>query len=135
MCRQYNDYGSAVRDSDEGNLNSLDFAEFHQSPREDSMRKDMAVANGESAGVNGNRITTHLRNYPTDAMKIELMEIAEFERACMQLALQNLRPTIGSPATMKALQVFIDVTDLFGQIYVQKDIASRIQAKMQGVCY
>jgi hypothetical protein len=28
MCRQYNDYGSLVRDAEEGNLNSIDFAEF-----------------------------------------------------------------------------------------------------------
>lgn len=27
MCRQYNDYGSIARDTEEANLNSLDFTE------------------------------------------------------------------------------------------------------------
>lgn len=45
----------------------------------------------------------------------------------MHLARQKLGQKLRSPAIMKALQVFIDTTDLFGQIYVQKDIASRIR--------
>lgn len=89
----------------------------------------MAVANEESAALNSDRITT----YPPAAMKKELMEIAEFERVCMQLVLDNLRQTVESAAIIKAVEVFIDVTDLFGQIYVQKDIASRILTKSDGV--
>lgn len=169
MCRQYNDYGSAVRDTDEGNLNSLDFPEFQHGSEEEMINGNAASANGGAPHVNGNETingstaltnsgmshlngnemingSTALTNggtsylngtelcspaspYPPDAMKSELMKIAEFERACMQLALQNLRETVDSPATMKALQVFIDTTDVFGQVYVQKDIASRIQAR------
>lgn len=125
MCRQYNDYGSAARDADEGNLNSLDFAEFHRS-RRDATEKT-ARTNGELSGANGNGVNKIASMYPTQTMKGELMEIAEFERASMQLTLQSLGETLRSPVIMKSFQVFIDTTDAFGQIYVQKDIASRIR--------
>lgn len=46
MCRQYNDYGSAARDSEEGNLNSLDFPEFSGPPLERGMGKRDHYAQG-----------------------------------------------------------------------------------------
>lgn len=127
MCRQYNDYGSAARDADEGNLNSLDFAEFHRS-RQDAGEKP-ARTNGELSGANGNGVNKVASMYPIQTMKGELMEIAKFERASMQLTLQSLGETLRSPVNMKSFQVFIDTTDAFGQIYVQKDIASRVKPR------
>lgn len=127
MCRQYNDYGSAVRDMDEGNLNSLDFPEFHRGGGVAVESDTAVVVKDENPSVNVNGARRLISAYPNDAMKSELMVIAEFERACMHLAQQQLGQTLGSPSIMKALQVFIDTTDLFGQIYVQKDIASRIR--------
>lgn len=100
MCRQYNDYGSVSRDMDEGNLNSLHFAEFSkQSP-----------ANA-SQGL---------------AMKDQLLEIAEFERSCMELALQRLMQKLISNDAAERFKIFVDVTDLYGQVYVQRDLTNRI---------
>lgn len=50
MCRQYNDYGSAVRDMDEGNLNSLDFPESNRG-RGVAVESDTAVVNDKDPGV------------------------------------------------------------------------------------
>ncbi|KAJ6025059.1 Ent-kaurene synthase [Penicillium herquei] len=97
MCRQYNDYGSQLRDAAERNLNSLDFIEF----------------------------TEHMSG-KLNSGKQDLMELAEFERECMQLCFTRLSAEISSSTAAQVL-AFIDVTDLFGQIYVAQDIASRMQ--------
>lgn len=52
------------------------------------------------------------------------MDIAEYERACMNLAMQHLRNVVKAPKASKALEVYVDVTDLFGQIYVARDLSS-----------
>ncbi|CAK48654.1 Ent-kaurene synthase [Aspergillus niger ATCC 13496] len=101
MCRQYNDYGSQQRDAEEQNLNSLDFSEF-------------TTQEAEPGALNTRR------------QREALMEIAEFERACMELSFEKLSNTLDL-ATSGMIKAFIDVTDLFGQMYVIQDIASRIQ--------
>ncbi|KID93257.1 Ent-kaurene synthase, fungal, partial [Metarhizium majus ARSEF 297] len=92
MCRQYNDYGSITRDYAENNLNSVNFPEFHQ---------------GNTCGL----ITA----------REALMDLANYERECLDLAVNRLRPEIATPI-WQALKVFIDVTDLYGQIYTVRDI-------------
>ncbi|KAE8347407.1 hypothetical protein BDV24DRAFT_157699 [Aspergillus arachidicola] len=98
MCRQFNDYGSHLRDLQEKNLNSLHFADF----------------NGDSLSRG------------QDQHKQDLMELAEFERSCMQVCFAHLSAET-SATTAAQIQAFIKVTDLFGQIYVAQDIASRLK--------
>jgi hypothetical protein len=127
MCRQYNDYGSAMRDRDEDNLNSMDFVDFREPQPYDGHD---AVTGGDvsnGAVVSGANGTSP--RYPTQVMKDQLMEIAEFERSCMQLAWHNLAQVTTSEATMKRVGVFVDVTDLFGQLYIHRDLTNRIQAR------
>ncbi|KAH8836246.1 hypothetical protein RJ55_10009 [Drechmeria coniospora] len=100
MCRQYNDYGSMARDLEEHNLNSVNFAEFYDDEEEGS-------EGDESAEKAGRR----------------LLELADYERECLSLTLKRLRPEI-TPSAWKAWNVFVDVTDLYGQIYVVRDINS-----------
>ena len=105
MCRQYNDYGSVARDREEKNLNSIDFAEFNDlDPKESPDTAREAV----------------------DDAKKQLMWLAEYERDCLTTARQRLSKEV-SPAIMDKLALFINVTDLYGQIYVARDIASRRQ--------
>lgn len=132
MCRQYNDYGSAARDADEGNLNSLDFPGFREHSPDPIPEIWTDVRNGEDEKANGDAIAAHASQDRMKKAKEQLMEIAEFERECMQLAMRRLRQNVDGTNATKALQVFVDVTDVFGQIYVQKDIASRVQ-KMDGM--
>jgi hypothetical protein len=97
MCRQYNDYGSYSRDKEEKNLNSLDFADFNEN-----------VCRGSGP------------------RKEDLMDIAEFERSVMQLCFKRLTSEVSQKVSAQ-IQAFINVTDLFGQIYVAQDIASRLK--------
>jgi len=107
MCRMYNDYGSVARDEAENNLNSINFPEF-------------GLKRGDDNSLN-------------DKMKT-LFKLAEYERSCMEEARRRLGQEQRSPsdaAKVKERQMalwymFCDVTDLYGQIYVVKDIASRM---------
>jgi hypothetical protein len=101
MCRQHNDYGSVVRDRVEKNLNSVNFADFHGSttshhPDELEERETM--------------------------LKEKLLQVAEYERCCRDNALAELDKLV-DPGLMKNLRTFVNVTDLYGQIYLVKDIS------------
>jgi hypothetical protein len=111
MCRQYNDYGSVARDRLERNLNSLDFPEFHA-----GLVTDVGQSEKESD-------TTQQEQ----RIKADLMWIAEYERAGLKSAIAALSCVSIDSRTMKALRVFVNVTDLYGQIYVQKDIGVQRQ--------
>ncbi|KAI1136024.1 Ent-kaurene synthase [Hypoxylon sp. FL0543] len=107
LCRMYNDYGSISRDRDEGNLNSINFPEFH-----------LDLGDMESDAD----IETAVRN-----VKEELMSIAEYERRALNAAVAELAAQLGKGQLLNAVRLFVNVTDLYGQIYVVKDIATRKQ--------
>lgn len=100
MCRMYNDYGSIARDKAECNLNSVDFLEF---------------TNDSEADL-GTRKKT-------------LYELAQYERSWLRYTMKRLgdeMADIGRRREMEVWTMFCDVTDLYGQIYVVKDVASRM---------
>ncbi|TEY51919.1 hypothetical protein BOTCAL_0263g00060 [Botryotinia calthae] len=109
MCRQYNDLGSVNRDRLEQNLNSINFPEFNFCGDTDA-----EVFSTESTYADETQ------------RKAALYQMAEHERACMSTAFKELSKTLDN-YTKTALQVFVDVTDLYGQIYVARDIASRMR--------
>jgi len=97
----YNDYGSIYRDREEGNLNSVDF--FFKDQGE--------VTNG------------HQRLVEDDA-KRAIWSLAALEREHMARSFGRLRNCL-TPKLHDMVQVFVNVTDLFGQIYVAQDIGTR----------
>ncbi|KAI0847854.1 Ent-kaurene synthase [Daldinia vernicosa] len=99
LCRMYNDHGSVARDRDEDNLNSVNFPEFH-----------LGVRKGPDA---------------EQVIKQELIGIAEYEREGLERAMSAVENDLGDSNLMDALKVLIDVTDLYGQIYVQRDLTAR----------
>ncbi|KAI3390347.1 hypothetical protein diail_10006 [Diaporthe ilicicola] len=116
MCRMYNDVGSAERDRDEGNLNSLDFPEFQT-----------AHHRGGQSGL--------------EIQKAELLRLAEFERDSYLETFRRLQDEashyhlhIGgagdaarlSRRRMAILEFFAQQVDLYGQVYVIRDISARI---------
>jgi hypothetical protein len=125
MCRQYNDYGSVDRDRQEANLNSLDFVEFRSAAYEVSKFQE-TILNGEGKGSVTNGYDRKSKAGSKEQTKAELMKIVEFERASMELACQNLSRAMESEQAVRNLKVLIDVTDTSGQIYVQRDIASKL---------
>ncbi|KAL1981483.1 hypothetical protein VTN96DRAFT_2512 [Rasamsonia emersonii] len=116
MCRQYNDYGSIARDRAENNLNSANFPEFHEQEEDGSK-------NGYPNGLQTDSSSESTKL--ADEIRQTLLQIASYERECLDLAVQKLKPEV-DPQTWKAVQVFINVTDLYGQIYVVRDIHSRM---------
>ena len=104
MCRMYNDYGSAARDRAETNVNSLDFPEFFE---------------GIGAGSDE-------EEEEEDRRKADLMYLAEYERECLNRAISQLGELV-EKEVMKKVRLFVNVTDLYGQIYVARDIASRMK--------
>ncbi|KAI0456306.1 Ent-kaurene synthase [Xylaria acuta] len=107
MCRMYNDYGSAVRDRAEGNLNSLNFPEFHGLGigQDDQLHPEQAM----------------------QKMKDELMWIAEYERRCLDAALAQMSQFVGQRKLINALELYIDVTDMYGRVYLLKDLTNRVK--------
>ncbi|KAI0172217.1 hypothetical protein GGR52DRAFT_573358 [Hypoxylon sp. FL1284] len=107
LCRMYNDHGSLARDVDELNLNSLNFPEFHN------------IVRGRDEGE--------------EEAKAQLMSIAEYERCSLEVALDELDSELVRSDGQKgikwmgAIRLFVKVTDLYGQIYVVKDIATKRQ--------
>lgn len=107
LCRMYNDLGSVARDADECNLNSTCFPEFFS-------RRDTTAAGKSVTAAYGD-------------VKAELLWIAEYERRGLTTALESLGKELGPGWTMQSLRFFVDLTDLYGQIYVLEDVGTRIQ--------
>ncbi|KAJ5921344.1 terpenoid cyclases/Protein prenyltransferase [Penicillium verhagenii] len=112
MCRQYNDYGSVTRDMDEENLNSLHFPEFLSF---NSAEKTLGISGHE-------RVI-----YPSILMKEQLLAIAEFERDQMELAFKRLEEASVENCVLESVRVFINVTDLFGLVYIHRDYTNRVE--------
>ncbi|KAI2463815.1 hypothetical protein F4781DRAFT_440232 [Annulohypoxylon bovei var. microspora] len=111
LCRMYNDCGSLRRDAEECNLNSINFPEFH------SNRSPLSKSTGRETGA----------EIEDKKMKSELLWIAEYERRGLKTALALLEEELGDRGkrTVGALKLFVNVTDLYGHIYVLKDVGTR----------
>ncbi|CAN8100051.1 unnamed protein product [Discula destructiva] len=87
-----------------------------------SLKRDRAEKNLSSADF------PEIYGQDDGVVKHVLMWIAEYERRGLNMAMAELKDLCGTDkAVLSALRLFIDVTDLFGQIYVQRDIASRMK--------
>lgn len=102
MCRQYNDLGSVARDQEEKNLNSVNFPEF-------------------GAGDDDEPATAAEK---LQRRKRDLLAVAEYERRCLGRVVTELESSL-DPSVMEKLRLFVQVTDLYGQIYVVRDIGIR----------
>lgn len=98
MCQIYKDFGSMTHDQQEKNLNSVNFIEFHP--------------NGTATS--------------TIPIKDELFRLAEYERDCWSQAMTRLDTLAQGDGQKKRklrkLKMFCDVTDLYGQISIARDI-------------
>lgn len=142
MCRIYNDCGSEKRDRNECNLNCLDFPEFqdtsnaatsdpattlingkrkHDDPQRSAPTKRQHSDNAAPPS-NGNTATPTTQIEYTILAKQELIDIAQYERRCLETAFSELEATGLAAEHVSALRLFIDVTDLYGQLYVARDI-------------
>ncbi|KKY33775.1 putative terpene synthase family protein [Diaporthe ampelina] len=101
MCRQQNDYGSLARDRAEGNLNSADFSDLYLGVIDAEADKDARAA------------------------KKMLLDVAAYEHACLENAMAELGRYLDQ-GVMDAIRVLIEVTDLYGQIYIVRDLNVKV---------
>ncbi|KAL9107341.1 MAG: hypothetical protein Q9187_008442 [Circinaria calcarea] len=132
MCRQYNDYGSIERDRLEQNLNSVNFPEFAEAATESDGSTTSSDAPSDLQGgsvtsrADGDKLSKDNDIFPMLRIKESLLTIAAYERGCLDLTMEKLGKLLDKE-TMKAIRTFVDVTDLYGQIYVARDIATRMK--------
>ncbi|KAA8643986.1 terpene synthase family protein [Aspergillus tanneri] len=109
MCRMYNDLGSAERDQDEGNLNSIDFPEF---------------------GVCGDvttkkRALFELAEYERHCLVEALSQLNRHQRAGAKQNRDIEAARLGE-RRMEIWSMFCEEVDLYGQVYVVLGISSRM---------
>ncbi|KAF4429606.1 gibberellin cluster-kaurensynthase [Fusarium austroafricanum] len=105
MCRMYNDFGSIERDNAEQNVNSIHFPEFSLDGKDDKKKR--------------------------------LAGIAEYEHQCLNLALGALEKKcreetgrllgVAESRKFSIVRLFCDVSDLYNQLYVVKDLSSQLK--------
>ena len=103
--RMYNDFASLTRDRTEGNLNSVNFPEFH--------------AAREETEHGGGR-------------KKDLLKLAKYERQCMLLTAKILEENfksrvVGGGKMADAIRLFVSVTEVFADMYILKDLTNIIK--------
>jgi aphidicolan-16beta-ol synthase/syn-copalyl-diphosphate synthase len=116
MCRMYNDLGSTERDQSEGNLNSVDFPEF--GTHQDMKSKQKALLS----------LAEYERQAYIDAF-------ARLEQARLEIARENADAEAVRLAErrMAIWTMFCEEVDLYGQVYVVRDISSRVLGGEQSV--
>lgn len=60
----------------------------------------------------------------------ELMWLAEYQRTCLKRAMTELEK-VSSKGLMDAVKLVVDVTDLYGQMYVARDL-TKSQSGVEG---
>ncbi|KAL6715608.1 hypothetical protein ACLMJK_006569 [Lecanora helva] len=110
MSRMLNDYGSLARDKIDTNLNSVNFPDF-------------CTDNDGSRSQGDDEIQT--QNDLELNRKSKLLVLAEYERDCYKKALSHLADKLDK-RVMKALTAFCYTAELYGQLYVIKDMSSRM---------
>lgn len=110
MSRLYNDYSSLSRDHTEGNINSIDFAEFHGYAR-------------HSSASDKEQKAKELR------LKKDLLCLAQYERECADAVAEKLVKDLSSDRGVgkmkaKSVMLFVGVVALYADMYVAKDLSN-----------
>ncbi|MCJ1478595.1 hypothetical protein MMC13_007276 [Lambiella insularis] len=118
MSRLYNDWGSMTRDFDEGNVNSVNFPEFHEAGL-----TAKASVDGPGVGI--------------EKLKDDLLALAEYERKCVDVAAEQLEKELGTgfgtrQKVAKGFRLFTDVAKLYADIYLARDLSNAIRKKDSG---
>ncbi|KAL8704958.1 MAG: hypothetical protein Q9201_001904 [Fulgogasparrea decipioides] len=115
FCRIYNDYGSVDRDREEGNLNSVNFPEFHY-------RTDRGWSQGEGEGeMEG-----------MERVKKVLLEAAGYERRCALGAAEELYRELEGEGeegrrVVECLRVYMGACEQFSDMYITRDVTNSVK--------
>ncbi|KAL8688302.1 MAG: hypothetical protein Q9218_005753 [Villophora microphyllina] len=120
MSRFYNDLAGMERDRDEGNVNCVNFAEFHE---HDHTANANEVGGG---GEDGEKL-----------VKVKMEQLARYEREEMGVTRGKLVEEIrraggeGWEKKVSAVRLVGEVAELYADIYVVRDLSNRIKGKEQ----
>ncbi|KAI6785533.1 Copalyl diphosphate synthase-like protein [Emericellopsis cladophorae] len=111
MCRMYNDLGSTERDRDEGNLNSIDFPEFASHKDVKSMQRALLT----------------LADYERQAYMDTLTRLGKIgSDYCAEGDVKDNEGARLGARRMAIWSMFCEEVDLYGQVYVVRDISAHI---------
>lgn len=88
---------------------------------------DLGSINRDREEGNLNCVDFLLPKEEVEQKKSELRKLADYERECLDLSWERLKKEGLQEGLERALGLFIDVTDLYGQIYVAKDIGVAVK--------
>ncbi|KAL8808700.1 MAG: hypothetical protein Q9200_004115 [Gallowayella weberi] len=113
FCRMYNDYGSIERDREEGNLNSVNFAEFHP-------------------GMDGENQSEEEGEEGLERVKKTLLEVAAYERRCALQVAEELYADLEKEGKegkriAESLRVYMGACEQFSDMYVTKDVTNSVR--------
>lgn len=123
MSRLYNDYGSAVRDRVEANINSINFPEFH------TYAGDLTGSSNEEMASSSEKM-----------LKEDLLKLAQHERSYAEVTFERLMTDMeGKEGRIKresekqkanAVRLFFEVTKLYADLYVARDLSNRVESEV-----
>jgi hypothetical protein len=136
-----NDYGSVAHDWADCNFNCLGCRDFGGEDETGKLSKAPKELSGGdirlnvSATLNGPGATkpdsqygsNHLTVSPgMSSKKKDLLNLAKYEQGNVSRTLEFLETSRLNTSTMNALQLLVNVTNLYGQIYITRDIGISI---------
>ncbi|KAF2744064.1 hypothetical protein M011DRAFT_196271 [Sporormia fimetaria CBS 119925] len=118
QLRMFNDYGSIVRDAEENNLNSVDFAEFFS---------DGDVVGEERGGGEGGRGEED--GFEAEVRKQVLLDAAMYERKCTEREMEELYEELRKEGDVgerlaKWVECYYAGGDLFSDMYLVRDVTN-----------
>ena len=123
MCRMYNDWGSYQRDRDEGNLNCLDFPGFFTSDKAElAQTPNISDLDGNIGSASEQAFESQVCR-----AKKRLMWLAQYERSGLELAIKKLREAGPLPHVLAGIELFVMVTDMYGQMYELQDLTGMLK--------
>jgi hypothetical protein len=106
MSRLFNDYASIKRDQKEGNLNSVNFPEFHRADLSSTAKTSLL----------------QLGEYERQASRSALLQLQD------NIRMQNGgRRRLDCELVCRSMELFAYVTELFGDMYVARDLTNAAQ--------
>ena len=114
MTRLYNDYSSILRDHAEGNLNSVNFPDFHSKHNDDPQ--------------------TQVDHIKETEIKSQLLALAQYERSRASAVTQALIESLmgdsavgANPKFANALKLFTGVAEFWAEVCLARDLGIKIK--------
>lgn len=130
-CRIYNDYGSIARDTNEGNLNSINFPEFWSDPFPEW--SEGGDAEEEEAAKAGDYHRGDMQNTVKSLLKRSLLEVGQHERDMACILEEKLYSSLDGERNEEGkriisyLRVYSRSAGMFSDMYLTHDVTNTVK--------